>query len=355
MRSFYQAHALLKSHDRTEPALLAYRLVQAANAVSEVLSQVAEQYCTNEPFGTGTLKAVLTAVHRAMQSLLVGYARLSNVPDGVEVRGHIVYAYVQIFERSTTIIGDLAKIAAETTVPEDSTQLTRPPTSKGKAKQAQEPTVKTKKTAALDLLSSFVMSILDLLEDKTESHKALFEGLAYVFIEKLATCLYTLVFGHSRGATLEEEIAAGARPVEIEDASQGSSLKPEEKEVRAAKVEAPYLIHILTRLMHAAPAHFGTSGTAKSGKSKATSKASSTKDNLAITAKERLQRTLLNCMFGTEGVDEQDPFVDCLQKPALSGSLPVVPNVKEPDAQEWFKEEVWRLLGWDILSRESGW
>ena len=30
-----------------------------------------------------------------------------------------------------------------------------------------------------------------------------------------------------------------------------------------------------------------------------------------------------------------------------------IPRIKEAEVQDWFKEEVWRLLGWEILSKEG--
>ena len=39
--------------------------------------------------------------------------------------------------------------------------------------------------------------------------------------------------------------------------------------------------------------------------------------------------------------------------PALSEVAVPVPKIKEPEVFEWFNEEVWRLLGWDILSKDT--
>ena len=39
--------------------------------------------------------------------------------------------------------------------------------------------------------------------------------------------------------------------------------------------------------------------------------------------------------------------------PSIGGTVLPVPKVKEVDVQDWFGEEVWRLLGWEILSKEG--
>jgi hypothetical protein len=35
------------------------------------------------------------------------------------------------------------------------------------------------------------------------------------------------------------------------------------------------------------------------------------------------------------------------------GTLQNVAKIDDKDVGEWYKEEVWRLVGWDIMARES--
>jgi hypothetical protein len=48
-------------------------------------------------------------------------------------------------------------------------------------------------------------------------------------------------------------------------------------------------------------------------------------------------------------------FIDVLKKPVQMGPVPPPPKVEDVDTPQWFREEMWRLIGWDILSREDGW
>lgn len=355
MRSFYQAHALLKSRERTDPYLLALHLNRGAKAVSDILQELSKQGPAASPCDLDTLQPVLTAASRAMQSLLVGYARISHVAHGNEVQGQVTYAYVRVFDTSLTVMTEAATFDL-LELPQDALYPTlRPSTSNGRSKQETQTAVRQTKHPVAARLTSFITGNIELLETRTELHKPLFEGLAYLVIEKLAGCLYTLVFGRARAATIEEEIAASVQPDDIEDATGPPRTSPDDIKVKLAKLEAPYYIQMMTRLMQAAPLFFGASGTAKNGKSKGTSKQGPLKANLAITAKERLQNTLVDCMFGAEGRDGEDLFLDCLQKPPCTGSQPAPPAAKEADVQEWYKEEVWRLLGWEIMSREQAW
>ena len=134
---------------------------------------------------------------------------------------------------------------------------------------------------------------------------------------------------------------------EIEDVDEPPLTETQLKQVR---LEAPYLVHLLNKIMSSAPAYFGSTTSSKSTKAKSTKAAS--KGTLSIAAKECLQRTLINGVFGVEDADEDDLFLDCLSIASAGEDIPM-PKVKEADVQEWFKEEVWRLLGWDILAHEK--
>ena len=76
---------------------------------------------------------------------------------------------------------------------------------------------------------------------------------------------------------------------------------------------------------------------------------------LSAQAKDRLQRTLIHCMFGDDGAGEHDEFADVLRMPARLGSVPNMPKVEDKDVGEWFTGEVWRLVGWDLLGKDGQW
>jgi hypothetical protein len=55
-------------------------------------------------------------------------------------------------------------------------------------------------------------------------------------------------------------------------------------------------------------------------------------------------------MFG-EG--QEDELSDVLRKPGRLGAMPKISKVEDKDVRHWYNGEVWRLLGWDIISRDS--
>ncbi|KAK4546368.1 hypothetical protein LTR36_002045 [Oleoguttula mirabilis] len=367
MRSLFQVHAVLKSHHRTEASVLAHHLIRAASALPQVVHQIVELGSRRAISGPALLKSNLTAAGRAVASLIVGITRLSYVTGGAKVLGQVVYWYVKMYASLLSALEEASEGAAKAAV---ALEIAGPAekkagSSKAKGKAQQPKAVNLKDNPTLNTITCFLCGIIDLLDPKVDAHKALFEGFAYSTLNKLGARLYTCVFGRARGASLEDEIASNNQPDEIEDsAAPFTSPSADELDVKKAKLEAPYLIHLLTRLMSAAPAHLGATLSTKPGKA---AKASSSnkgamKGALAIAAKDRLQRTLVNCMFGTEGgtpMDERDeltdPFMDCLKMPGMSAQALPMPKVKEVEVREWFKEEVWRLVGWEVLGKEAGW
>jgi len=56
-----------------------------------------------------------------------------------------------------------------------------------------------------------------------------------------------------------------------------------------------------------------------------------------------------------EDGDTPNDFVEVLRKPFSIGPPATLPRVDDADTSQWFKEEIWKLVGWDILSRDIAW
>lgn len=41
--------------------------------------------------------------------------------------------------------------------------------------------------------------------------------------------------------------------------------------------------------------------------------------------------------------------------PSIGDTVLPMPKIKEVEVSDWFQEEVWRALGWEILSKEGEW
>ena len=353
MRSLYDVHSLVRGDKTIDSPTLAHHLVRAAATVPQVVLKFIPVSDPCVISGAGSLPAALAAAGRSIRLLLIGSGRISQEQNTNGVAGHVIYAFAQMYGKLLDCLEmvSVAEVSKTTRDGFNSSTQKRMPPSKAKSKQPKQTNIKDHES--LNLISKFLCGIIEALDPKVQAHKSLFEAFAYITLDKLGARLYLLVFGYARGTSIADEIAISSEPDEIEDTTNDTASDLRAQQLKAGKLEAPYLIHLLTRIMNAAPAHLDAIVMTKTGKPKQASKGSM-KGAITISAKERLQRTLVNCMFGEEESAVDDPFRDCLRMPTINGKALPVPKSEEPEVQEWFKEEVWRLLGWEILSSENG-
>lgn len=335
-----------------EAALLAHKSVRAAKALPQVLQQ-AVQHHQAETVSNDELQMVLSACTRATCVLLKACKHSSIDAGAFDVRGRVVYAYVHMFGNLLDTLDLASAMEVEIADRIEPASAVGKKQTASKSKTALVRSTNVKDNLTLNRLTAFLCQIIDSLEASSDAHSELFEGFAYLILEKLGSCLYTLCFGHLRANTIEGEIARSEGSTDIEQAPIEAESSPENLQLRALKLKAPYLVHLLNHVMNAAPAHLGAVISSRTGKPKQANNKGSMKGALMITAKERLQRTLVNSMFGTEGNNENDPFMDCLKMPVLKTAALPGPKVQEAEVPEWFQEQVWRLLGWEILARDG--
>ena len=317
LRSLYHIHTTLKRHRGIDPALLAHHLVRAASAVPQVIRQCYERVLNPEDARAETTKLqnVLAACERTVAMLLVGVNRLSVLNGGEDVVGHVVYAFAKMF---AAVLG-CVELASDAETARD--VAVRSGTTNTKVKTV----LVGEDGSLLESITSLLTSMLEGLNPTFNTHRALFEAFAFSTLEMLGARLYLVVFGHARPATLEEEIACSiSTPTPSssdsdDDDDEAASLR--DASFCKTRLESPYLIHLLSRVLAAAPSFLddtATAGTTGAGA-------------LTQLAKDRLQATLLQCMFGTEGLEDADPLlvIESLRMPGKGSKPLMVPKDKE--------------------------
>lgn len=184
--------------------------------------------------------------------------------------------------------------------------------------------------AALQSLAHLAVTMLTTVDPSKEAQSKLLEGYLCVFLDHLGSSLSLAVFNvHESPEQLD--MFAGFRPPQgLKDMSNldsGTAL-------RAVQLQAPYLIYILEKAMSFVHRHWTTVCS----------------PSLAKEVKERLQQTLLKGVFGD---DDTEMFGHALQRPmppwsGLDGDPPT--RRSQAVTPEWFTSEVWRILGWNILT-----
>ncbi|KAF2860012.1 hypothetical protein K470DRAFT_86811 [Piedraia hortae CBS 480.64] len=319
---------------------LAFHLQRSASSLSSLITSSIEQSNTLVITGAGLLRTTLKVCARAIALLLVAISRFSMLLGSDFYSSQVVYAYVKTF---STVLDGMGTISAHEAVRHDSSTETKLRTIPG-----------------LNNLAVFLASTIGQLDCKSDLHKSLFEGMAFAVIERVSSTLFASVFGHPKGKNVEEEIDLGTRAEEADE--HEANEKPEAADIarEQAKLEAPYLVHLLSKVLGQAPGFMNSTPAMPSDEMltlaprRGRTRAVKQDGPLIQSARHKLQRTLVNCLFGHECAEIRD----ALRRPVppADGEEVAMPKGKKGERDlnsgEWFSDQVWKLVGWDVLSTE---
>lgn len=142
--------------------------------------------------------------------------------------------------------------------------------------------------------------------------------------------------------------------------SQITAIHPDyEQDQRNAKAQAACLIHLLDRLMPSV--REGSRNASHSpSPTPATPPLGIAQQKLAKIPSSALQDTLLHVMFGASA--EPADFSDTLTPPTppeenlrYDVADTLLKKGEEGGVEDWFKREVWRVVGWDVLGGYIAW
>lgn len=338
---------------------LCFTLVRASNALGKVIRLVARRHGQLSRDGWQTSRPVsldqdksnfalaTTICARGFMSVLVGLTKLIECTDELGPVSLVVCELADMFKTVLVTIESAARHTAQ-----------HRPLQKIESKKNKEkaPVQVIKESAPARALAHLLIGLLGFLEKTNPVHQQIFDGFVYLLLERVGRQLFYCTFGRHRNSTVESDIKPQAEPRSVEEAQK------REDEALATHLEVKALILVLERAMGLAPNHMNLQTSNISRNQKKLGRTLSLKNlpaasraRLSPVAKDRLQRTLVACMYGDKADDE---FLDVLTKPVPSmrlGSLQNVARVEDKDVEEWYKKEVWRLVGWDVLAKESGW
>lgn len=291
----------------------------------------------------------LSVCARAFMSILVGVYKLSETYRNGQMAGKIVSELAHMFKSALNSIELLAKRTAQT-------HTTQPiPPRKAKSKEYRTALGESSSAYAIShLLNSF----LGFLDKADELHQKIFDAFLFVLFDRVGRRLYYCTFGRSRSSSVQDSI------MPVQPSQDTNKATEHNLEAFSIKLEVKALVLILERAMGLAPNHMNPStgrtrkdATHLSRTLSFKNLPTASKARLSPLAKDRLQRTLVACMYGG-AENASDEFLDILTKPMppMRGlSTQNVTKVKDEDVESWYMEEVWKLVGWDILAREGGW
>jgi hypothetical protein len=355
VQKLYLTHKLYKKQS-AEPEAICFSLAETARAIGSVVASLPKNY---DALATGNLKGlipvkrdksefslIIQAATRAWASLLVGLKKLVDSGGG-HLPNVVIYACIKMFNTIFESIKDTAhQIASIRSVSQR----------KG-TNNNQETATTPRDTGPFRAVAQFLNALIASLNKDDRYHGDIFEGVLFLLMERVSKLLFYFTFDRFRCTTIEGDISMPSLNDDKRDVAR-QLIEP-----MAIRLEAQCLVAILERAIGLAPHHMNSpAGSRPSSSRRASSSASrpgtprsqqrASTVPLVAHARDKLQRTLIQCVFGEEDHDE---FAEVLRKPGSLGAMPRISKMEDDDVGDWFSGEVWRLVGWDLLSRESEW
>ena len=196
-------------------------------------------------------------------------------------------------------------------------------------------------------LCDFGLGLLNSLDNAKEAHNQILEGCLYLILTEAGYRLREFVFGSS-----EVDKSGCNKITQLASRSPWSSSQKTQVDVQGAELEAPYLIYMLERCPRVSQNFVSLDQLIIPTSSQSTRDSPPISGDLSAgrlsnLAWARFQNTLLRAVFGKDEPNNFHPSlfpaIECANvPPTLKGNGP-------EQARDWFKHEIWRLVGWDVL------
>lgn len=305
--------------------------------------------------------STLRVIERSYPSLLHCLKKLSTAGEGNAGAGLVLHHIILLFK---SVLNGLHLHSTATA--KEAIARARPPKAKGRTKTNKTKTTQVSASAdhvgddniarqITHLLEAMVLS----LDPSIQEQCNLLEGFLFLTLDRVGKMLCLFVLGD-----LQSSCQLRLDPVELPLPGGLTQTQNDEITKKGAECEARHLVVILEkalaftdqnkeRMAAISTNKASTCNLFKTIEQDTVGDKSATHVVPSITERVRtkLQNTLLRAVFG-----DQDPsFKDSLPAPEIPESIPgpVEQDTKTDDTPEWFTREVWRLLGWEILSRAN--
>ena len=195
------------------------------------------------------------------------------------------------------------------------------------------------------ILCRLFVTLFASLDTLKQSRNDLKEGAMYILLTRAGSILGTFVFGDDQSGNRQTILN---RSTQIEDNNGPTGL------LITMQTEARHIIWILERVMHlhglpTARRLPNRTINAKTNKPPSKNSVPTAMEPLAYQAQIKLQNTLLKAIFGNDNTTFEERF----RAPDDPGFDPGsdIAVVEEGNVKNWYKQEIWRLIGWDILQK----
>lgn len=269
--------------------------------------------------------------------------KIWNSVDGNAIQSQLIYVTVKLLK---DILDRVCHLAAAT--PIENRGRKEMPTRRGTDcdKRPDNPqALEWTPVEGIMRICSFFVGALQSLRRAQETDEAIREGLMFFLLGRIGGILNTFVFGEDDGLW---NVALG------QDDTRATELSAFRQETRISKErQAPYLIWLLERSMACFTVDTGPSSQCQTTSQAVRSPSRRVRQGiLSKKLKLQLQDTILKEVLGDDLRNFKSALEQC-QDPGIC--IEPWPAIRQTDIVDYFKAEVWRLVGWDCLKDQIEW
>ena len=254
-------------------------------------------------------------VSKLLPLFLQAMETLNWAADVQNMEGCVIYKYVKVYEG---VLLHICKLSKSCETNPQSQIPNRRGQKRVRGNQGQDSTEPPQRQSRTILdLCDLAVAMISSLDNSKRARELMREGCLSVLMDMIGSGLKASVFRAPSSDT-------------IDDQSQKYQHHQAERPHRTLEAKDLYLIYILkqvpTLMDDVSSQHAGTP--------------------LLTLSKKKLQNALLNSVFSNTALGMLAPS---LEKPERPTEPPPPMDLKEVEAQDWYKNEVWKLVGWDVL------
>lgn len=347
----------LTSRSTPESKQIAAHLQKAFESISTLVPMVPKSGFQKQSIGQShegsnnveiaaeTSNAFPKMAARLLPVLLQAMDHMSQANQDQALEGSIVYKFVETYN---TILHQVCSLAVHATlsctaISAQSTLVSTRERQRAEGETNNPATISsTPHAEALLSLCDLAVAMTTALEPAKPAQARMLEGCLLHLITKIGSGLRTSIFGSSSNSNNDNNNNDNNAPSDPTQDLEGRLTAEADRQLEA---QAPHLIYILART----PTHLPII----SAHSSLPTQVETPSSVLLRLAKRKLQNTLLNAVFPAHALGlmkqtlkpPEEPPAAPLQSESSDGAVAEM----EVEVREWYKSEVFRLVGWDAL------
>ena len=292
----------------------------------------------------------MSVVARLLPILLKSLDGLGQSDNGSRLQGSVIYTFVKTFKEILERICRLAGIHRHEhaeTPPTPNISARR----RGNQSHRRTPMAPSDRpigqSPLLTSLCELAVAMAATLDTTKLAHARILEGCLFTLMTIVGCELKRFVFGGDENSILARGTFESQTPGPEREQGQAD---------HTIEAHAPYLIYVLEQFQklgsdQASPAPEAPLTSTQPQHENSSVLPPGTPGILSDMARKKLQHTLINAIFGENPLGALVPALQAPEKPANQRQ---VTEMESKDVRDWYKHQVWRLVGWDVLREHLG-